>query len=110
MRIILLHKIDQSRIVGKVGRRELRIAIESQALANSAGKTTHQEVGQKEGSWLDGHHLFERGATIHLIAVRPGDARHIVAFEDRVEPAGCATVAVDDDDAAKAWDQLAQPS
>jgi hypothetical protein len=107
--VVALRQVDQPAIVGEVGIAQLGEAIKPQALENGTLKPAHHEIGEEERARLRAHHGVEViAAGIHFVAVRAGDARHVIVIEQLVEPAAGAAVAVHHHDPLKARDQLAQ--
>jgi hypothetical protein len=108
--ILLLNQIYEPAVVGEIDLLEFGAAIDAQPFQHSTLETANQKVGQEEGARLLVHKRLKGRSAIHLVAVRAGDARHVVALQHGIELSTGAAIAIDYHNAREPWDQLTQPA
>ena len=108
--VFLLNQIDEPGVVGEIDILERGEAIQTQPLEHGALEAAHQKIGQEKGTRLLVQAGLNGRATVHFIAVRTGDARHIVALEHLIQSPTGTAIAINHDDALKSWNELAQPA
>src|SRR5579872_4476948 len=94
--IVELREIDQPSIVPEIIIAQLRKAIEAETFDHQPVEMAGQEIGEKESPGLFLHHGREiRSAREEFITMRAGDPLDPLAFEDAVEFAAGAAIAIE---------------
>ena len=105
-----LLQVEQVGVVLEVHRLQLRIAVEAEATNDGTLKILHQPVREEEGRRPLVRNPCKLRAGEHLVAVRPGKLDRAVSLENRVQRAGRAAIAVDDDDLPVPRRELREPA
>src|SRR5579859_5542351 len=98
-----LAEVQDRLVVAEQHRLQVRVAGEAEPAHDGAVEVAHEPVGEEERAGLLVRDLREELlAGEHLVAVRARDPRGLELLEHRLEAAGGAAVAVDDDQAIAA--------
>src|SRR5581483_10497821 len=107
LRVRHLAQVEDRFVVAEVHRFQVRVPVQAEPALHRAVEVAHEPVGEEVGRRALVRDLEEELlAREHLVAVRPGHARHAELVEDGVQAAGGAAVAVNDDHALVARPEL----